>query len=67
MTNTPNKLFRRAGAAVLAVALLAGAAAPAGAETLPGPHAHGYHRHQDGGEWKVVDVVDTVFCGKPAN
>ncbi|OKI30527.1 alkaline D-peptidase [Saccharothrix sp. CB00851] len=23
---------------------------------LPGPHAHGYYRYQDGGEWKVVDV-----------
>ncbi|MEU4762625.1 serine hydrolase [Actinosynnema sp. NPDC023794] len=23
---------------------------------LPGPHAHGYCRYQDAGEWKVVDV-----------
>ncbi|MEV0901003.1 serine hydrolase domain-containing protein [Actinoplanes sp. NPDC049802] len=23
---------------------------------LPEPHAHGYYRFQDGGEWKVVDV-----------
>ncbi|MFD7322039.1 serine hydrolase domain-containing protein [Streptomyces sp. NPDC059875] len=24
---------------------------------LPGPHAHGYYRYQDAGEWKVVDVT----------
>ncbi|MDA0566848.1 beta-lactamase family protein [Streptomonospora sp. S1-112] len=24
---------------------------------IPGPHAHGYYRYQDGGEWKVVDVT----------
>ncbi|SHG26408.1 serine hydrolase [Streptoalloteichus hindustanus] len=23
---------------------------------LPGPHAHGYYRFEDAGEWKVVDV-----------
>ncbi|MEU0563471.1 serine hydrolase [Dactylosporangium sp. NPDC006015] len=23
---------------------------------LPGPHAHGYYRYQDAGEWKVADV-----------
>ncbi|WP_433257858.1 serine hydrolase domain-containing protein [Streptosporangium sp. CA-135522] len=23
---------------------------------LPGPHAHGYFRYQDAGQWKVVDV-----------
>ncbi|MEO3821706.1 serine hydrolase [Plantactinospora sp. B24E8] len=23
---------------------------------LPGPHAHGYYRYQDAGEWKVTDV-----------
>ncbi|MFJ7217973.1 serine hydrolase domain-containing protein [Amycolatopsis sp. NPDC098790] len=23
---------------------------------LPGPHAHGYYRYEDAGEWKVVDV-----------
>ncbi|MEU8976688.1 serine hydrolase domain-containing protein [Streptomyces monashensis] len=23
---------------------------------LPGPHAHGYYRYQDAGQWKVVDV-----------
>ncbi|MFF9865319.1 serine hydrolase domain-containing protein [Streptomyces sp. NPDC013953] len=23
---------------------------------LPEPHAHGYYRYQDGGDWKVVDV-----------
>ncbi|MFE3455472.1 serine hydrolase domain-containing protein [Nonomuraea sp. NPDC059194] len=29
----------------------------AGSRTqLPGPHAHGYYRYQDAGQWKVVDV-----------
>ncbi|OXM66653.1 MULTISPECIES: serine hydrolase domain-containing protein [Amycolatopsis] len=23
---------------------------------LPGPHAHGYYRYEDGGEWHLVDV-----------
>ncbi|MGI5284629.1 serine hydrolase domain-containing protein [Nonomuraea polychroma] len=23
---------------------------------LPGPHAHGYYRYQEAGEWKVVDI-----------
>nr|SBO91447.1 D-alanyl-D-alanine carboxypeptidase [Nonomuraea gerenzanensis] len=29
---------------------------PGDRTTLPGPHAHGYYRYQDGEEWKVVDV-----------
>ncbi|MFE0186742.1 serine hydrolase domain-containing protein [Streptomyces sp. NPDC058989] len=24
---------------------------------IPGPHAHGYHRYEDAGQWKVVDVT----------
>ncbi|MFF7754494.1 serine hydrolase [Streptomyces sp. NPDC007971] len=24
---------------------------------IPGPHAHGYYRYQDAGQWKVVDVT----------
>ncbi|TDQ46101.1 serine hydrolase domain-containing protein [Actinorugispora endophytica] len=24
---------------------------------IPGPHAHGYYRYEDAGEWKVVDVT----------
>ena len=23
---------------------------------IPGPHAHGYYRYQDAGQWKVVDI-----------
>uniref|UniRef100_UPI0031D5DB61 serine hydrolase domain-containing protein n=1 Tax=Saccharothrix mutabilis TaxID=33921 RepID=UPI0031D5DB61 len=33
-----------------------GTGVPGHRSTLPGPHAHGYYRYQDGGEWKVVDV-----------
>ncbi|WP_431930199.1 serine hydrolase domain-containing protein [Nonomuraea jabiensis] len=29
-----------------------------GARTeIPGPHAHGYYRYEDAGQWKVVDVT----------
>ncbi|MEU6789742.1 serine hydrolase domain-containing protein [Nonomuraea angiospora] len=29
-----------------------------GAQTeIPGPHAHGYYRYEDAGQWKVVDVT----------
>jgi D-alanyl-D-alanine carboxypeptidase len=29
-----------------------------GARTqIPGPHAHGYYRYQDAGEWKTIDVT----------
>ncbi|MFI5708414.1 serine hydrolase domain-containing protein [Kribbella sp. NPDC051620] len=31
-------------------------AVPGNNPQLPGPHAHGYYRYQDGSEWKVVDV-----------
>lgn len=30
---------------------------PGTRSTLTGPHAHGYYRYQDGGEWKVIDVT----------
>ncbi|SMD00379.1 serine hydrolase domain-containing protein [Kibdelosporangium aridum] len=30
---------------------------PGTSPQLPGPHAHGYFRYQDAGEWKVVDVT----------
>ncbi|TDO54746.1 D-alanyl-D-alanine carboxypeptidase [Kribbella sp. VKM Ac-2527] len=30
---------------------------PGNRTNLPGPHAHGYYRYQDAGEWKVVDVA----------
>jgi D-alanyl-D-alanine carboxypeptidase len=30
---------------------------PGNRTNLPGPHAHGYYRYQDAGEWKVVDVT----------
>ncbi|MFD8701129.1 serine hydrolase domain-containing protein [Kitasatospora sp. NPDC059648] len=29
---------------------------PGDSPDIPGPHAHGYYRYQDGEEWKVVDV-----------
>ncbi|MCP2257380.1 D-alanyl-D-alanine carboxypeptidase [Streptoalloteichus tenebrarius] len=29
---------------------------PGSSPEIPGPHAHGYYRYQDAGEWKVVDV-----------
>ncbi|MEU0403258.1 serine hydrolase domain-containing protein [Streptomyces sp. NPDC006197] len=35
---------------------LADTAVPGDSPDLPGPHAHGYYRYQDAGEWKVVDV-----------
>ncbi|GHE14384.1 serine hydrolase [Streptomyces alanosinicus] len=30
---------------------------PGSRTELPGPHAHGYYRYQDAGQWKVVDVA----------
>lgn len=33
-----------------------GTGVPGNRSALPGPHARGYYRYQDGGEWKVVDV-----------
>nr|WP_318306270.1 serine hydrolase domain-containing protein [Amycolatopsis sp. MEP2-6] len=35
---------------------LADTVASATSAELPGPHAHGYYRYEDDGEWKVVDV-----------
>ncbi|MEU4929607.1 serine hydrolase domain-containing protein [Streptomyces yokosukanensis] len=29
---------------------------PGNRTSIPGPHAHGYYRYQDAGQWKVVDV-----------
>jgi D-alanyl-D-alanine carboxypeptidase len=36
---------------------LTGTSVPGNRTQLPGPHAHGYYRYQDAGEWKVVDVT----------
>ncbi|MEV0422285.1 serine hydrolase domain-containing protein [Streptosporangium canum] len=33
-----------------------GTVVPGARTQLPGPHAHGYFRYQDAGQWKVVDV-----------
>ncbi|MEU9304449.1 serine hydrolase domain-containing protein [Streptomyces sp. NPDC048269] len=30
---------------------------PGTSPEIPGPHAHGYYRYQDAGEWKVADVT----------
>ncbi|MBV2152455.1 serine hydrolase [Kitasatospora sp. SUK 42] len=35
---------------------LHGTVVPGDSPDIPGPHAHGYYRYQDGEEWKVVDV-----------
>ncbi|MFC7588517.1 serine hydrolase domain-containing protein [Nonomuraea antimicrobica] len=35
---------------------LKGTSVPGDRTQLPGPHAHGYYRHQDAGQWKTVDV-----------
>ncbi|MFJ9693742.1 serine hydrolase domain-containing protein [Kitasatospora sp. NPDC101183] len=29
---------------------------PGDSSEIPGPHAHGYYRYEDGGEWKAADV-----------
>ncbi|MEV4582519.1 serine hydrolase domain-containing protein [Nonomuraea jabiensis] len=31
--------------------------APGTRTEIPGPHAHGYYRYEDAGQWKVVDVT----------
>ncbi|MEU4331596.1 serine hydrolase domain-containing protein [Nonomuraea dietziae] len=31
-------------------------AVPGNRTRLPGPHAHGYYRYQDAGQWKTVDI-----------
>ncbi|MBB6349940.1 D-alanyl-D-alanine carboxypeptidase [Nonomuraea muscovyensis] len=36
---------------------LRGTVVPGVRTQLPGPHAHGYYRYQDAGQWKVVDVT----------
>ncbi|MEV4250498.1 serine hydrolase domain-containing protein [Streptosporangium canum] len=36
---------------------LRGTVVPGTSPELPGPHAHGYYRYQDAGQWKVVDVT----------
>ncbi|GAA3040443.1 serine hydrolase domain-containing protein [Streptosporangium longisporum] len=36
---------------------LRGTVVPGTRPGIPGPHAHGYHRYQDAGQWKVVDVT----------
>lgn len=36
---------------------LRGTVVPGNRSQLPGPHAHGYYRYQDAGEWKTVDVA----------
>ncbi|WP_049571707.1 serine hydrolase domain-containing protein [Nonomuraea sp. SBT364] len=30
---------------------------PSTRTAIPGPHAHGYYRYEDAGQWKVVDVT----------
>lgn len=42
---------------ILAPLGLSGTVVPGDSPDLPGPHAHGYCRYQDGDEWKVVDVA----------
>ncbi|MEU1826459.1 serine hydrolase domain-containing protein [Streptomyces abikoensis] len=39
---------------------------PGASPDLPGPHAHGYYRYQDGGEWKVTDVTRQNLSLLPA-
>ncbi|MFC5059246.1 serine hydrolase domain-containing protein [Saccharothrix xinjiangensis] len=36
---------------------LKGTVAPGSWSGLPGPHAHGYYRYQDAGQWKTIDVT----------
>ncbi|MEU0563814.1 serine hydrolase domain-containing protein [Nonomuraea sp. NPDC005983] len=36
---------------------LTGTVVPGTRAEIPGPHAHGYYRYQDAGQWKVVDVA----------
>ncbi|MEU7901172.1 serine hydrolase domain-containing protein [Nonomuraea sp. NPDC049152] len=35
---------------------MSGTVVPGNRTQLPGPHAHGYYRYQDAGQWKTVDV-----------
>ncbi|MFG2770101.1 serine hydrolase domain-containing protein [Streptomyces sp. NPDC048350] len=36
---------------------LSGTVVPGDSPEIPEPHAHGYYRYEDAGEWKVVDVT----------
>ncbi|MEV6282892.1 serine hydrolase domain-containing protein [Kribbella sp. NPDC051770] len=36
---------------------LTGTVVPGDLTDLPGPHAHGYYRYQDGDDWKIADVT----------
>ncbi|MFB4279145.1 serine hydrolase domain-containing protein [Nonomuraea sp. MTCD27] len=36
---------------------LRGTMVPGDRTQIPGPHAHGYYRYQDAGQWKVVDIT----------
>jgi len=36
---------------------LKGTVVPGNRTELPGPHAHGYYRYQDAGQWKTADVT----------
>ncbi|MEU7002985.1 serine hydrolase domain-containing protein [Nonomuraea sp. NPDC046570] len=36
---------------------LSGTVVPGARLDIPGPHAHGYYRYEDAGQWKVVDVT----------
>ncbi|MFK3979918.1 serine hydrolase domain-containing protein [Micromonospora sp. NPDC050397] len=36
---------------------LSGTVVPGVSPELPEPHAHGYYRYRDGGQWKVVDTT----------
>ena len=29
---------------------------PGTSPAIPGPHAHGYYRYEDAGEWKTVNI-----------
>ncbi|MFI0715574.1 serine hydrolase domain-containing protein [Streptomyces inhibens] len=36
---------------------LSGTVVPGASPEIPQPHAHGYYRYEDAGQWKVVDVT----------
>jgi D-alanyl-D-alanine carboxypeptidase len=36
---------------------LRGTVVPGSSPEIPGPHAHGYYRYQDAGQWKTIDVT----------
>ncbi|WP_307793459.1 serine hydrolase [Amycolatopsis sp. MtRt-6] len=39
---------------------------PGTSPDIPGPHAHGYYRYQDAGQWKVVDITRQNPSWRPA-